>query len=262
VFSGWDSCEYPSGNVCYTHPGGGRWVRARFDACQPTTSCAAQGHTCGQVWNGCSYETCGGYGGGCPAGQTCNGATCQSSAPQITYEELNLSPYSANTAYLNNYVQIWGNNFCGNPQVYINGVWEYAYQAGTNQINAYIYSNTPLYGQYLYVVCNGAWSNPIYVNVTNPVPAVSCTLYGPSVVNIGQYGYWYGYSTPPGYYAYWYGTKNGSWDALGVYAGYTNFSFSAYYDASTAGNYSRYLVITDGSGNTVCTSNTVYTSVY
>jgi hypothetical protein len=44
--------------------------------CTPTTSCAAQGKTCGQIWNGCANETCGSYNGGCASGQTCSNNVC------------------------------------------------------------------------------------------------------------------------------------------------------------------------------------------
>jgi hypothetical protein len=189
--------------------------------------------------------------------------TCGTPPPQITAEQLAVSPYSSNTAYLNNWISIWGNNFCSNPQVYLTGYgYTYAYLAGTYQINAYVYGNAPTGGQYVYVICNNQWSNAWYVNVTNPVQSVSCSLGGPGDMTVGNYGYWSGNSNPTGYASYWYGTKNGNWDVYGGYAGSTNWGFWAYYDASTVGYYTRYLQILDASGNTVCTTNTVYTNVH
>lgn len=91
---------------------------------------------------------------------------------------------------------------------------------------------------------------------------MNCSLSGPSTLYVGQSAYWYGSSSPAGYSAYWYGTKNGYWDVYGSYAGNTDFGFYAYYDANSTGSYTRYLVITDYSGNPVCTTNTVYTNVY
>jgi hypothetical protein len=179
--------------------------------------------------------------------------------PQITGEQLANSPWTANAATPNAYIAIWGNNFCSNPQVTIGGVSEYAYLAGTNQINAYVYAHTPSGGQNVTVSCNGVSSNAWYVNVEQPF---SCSLSGPTTLYVGQYGYWSGNSTPAGYYAYWYGTKNGATDASGIFAGTTNFGYSVYYDPSTRGSYTRYLQIRDGSNNVKCTSNTIYTSVY
>jgi hypothetical protein len=179
--------------------------------------------------------------------------------PQITGEQLANSPWTANTASLNNYIAIWGNNFCSNPQVTIGGVAEYAYLAGANQINAYVYSYTPAGVQNVTVSCNGVSSNPWQVTIEQPF---SCSLSGPSVLYVGQYGYWSGSSTPAGYYAYWYGTKNGVTDASGLFAGTTNFGYSVYYDPSTRGSYTRYLQIRDGANNVKCTSNTIYTTVY
>ena len=51
-------------------------------------------------------------------------------------------------------------------------------------------------------------------------------------------------------------------DVSGAFAGVTNFTFTGYYDASTRGNYMRYLQIRDASGRVVCTTNPVYTNVY
>jgi hypothetical protein len=141
--------------------------------CTPTTSCAAQGHNCGQVWNGCAYETCGSYGGGCASGQSCNGSTCVGATPQITGLVNNVNGASS-SGFVNNYIQIWGNNFCSSGlQVYLTGYGNtYAYQVATNQINAYIYSGTALGGQYAYVNCNGNWSNAWYFTVANQQTSV------------------------------------------------------------------------------------------
>jgi hypothetical protein len=179
--------------------------------------------------------------------------------PQITGEQLASSPWTANTATPNAYIAIWGNNFCSNPQVSIGGVSEYAYLAGANQINAYVYGHTPTGGQNVTVSCNGVSSNAWYVNIEQPF---SCSLSGPTTLYVGQYGYWSGNSTPTGYYAYWYGTKNGATDASGIFAGTTNFGYSVYYDPNTRGSYTRTLQIRDGSNNVKCTSNTIYTNVY
>jgi hypothetical protein len=51
--------------------------------------------------------------------------------PQITGEQLALSPYTAN---LNDYISIWGTNFCSNPQVNLGGVFQFVSYAGSNQI--------------------------------------------------------------------------------------------------------------------------------
>ncbi|HEY6179400.1 MAG TPA: FG-GAP-like repeat-containing protein [Kofleriaceae bacterium] len=44
-----DACGHPGGSP--SDPG--------CQACQPTTSCAAQGLNCGSLWTGCEYEPCG-----------------------------------------------------------------------------------------------------------------------------------------------------------------------------------------------------------
>ena len=146
-----DECHTPdaTGTYCVNKVDG---TACSAGACYAGTCCNAScaGRICGQT-NGCGQV--------CYAGSGCTGT------PSITGEQLAYSPWTANVAALNNYISIWGNNFCSSPQVYINGVWEYAYLAGTNQINAFVYSNTPAGGQYVYVVCNGQWSNGWYVNI-------------------------------------------------------------------------------------------------
>jgi len=48
--------------------------------CTPTTSCAAQGATCGSINNGCATVSC----GTCPTGYSCNGNTCIAVPPTCT----------------------------------------------------------------------------------------------------------------------------------------------------------------------------------
>jgi hypothetical protein len=42
----------------------------------PTTSCGAQGFTCGSINNGCGSETCGTMSGACASGLTCLANHC------------------------------------------------------------------------------------------------------------------------------------------------------------------------------------------
>lgn len=102
-------------------------------------------------------------------------------------------------------------------------------------------------------------SYPYYVSVN---PLLTCSLSGPSVVYVGNYASWFGTTSQPGYYAYWYGSHDGVGDVWGAFAGVTDFGVNAYYDSTTRGSYSRYLVIKDASNNVRCVSNTVYTNVY
>ena len=200
------------------------------------------------------------------SGQLGNGSTNNSAVPvpaadttappRIVSETLGVPPYTANAVYLNNWITIWGSNFCSSPQVYVGGFLESGSLVGSNQINAFVYPNTPRDATAVTVVCNGQSSNAW------PIRIPTCWLTGPSAAPVGQCGYWSGTSNPQGYQAYWYGTKNGSQDAFGLYAGRTNFGFNACYDASQRGSYTRYLKLKDDSGNEVCTTNTVSMSVY
>ncbi len=68
-------------------------------------------------------------------------------------------------------------------------------------------------------------------------------------------------SNPTGYSAFWYGAHNGAVDATSVFAGATNL-FQTYGPYTNAGDwYTRGLVLRDGGGNVVCTTNTVTVSV-
>lgn len=76
--------------------------------CTPSTSCAAQGKSCGQLWNGCQYETCGSYGGGCPSGQSCSNNVCQASgggaywcySPYYPWNTYGYQTWICNPAYM------------------------------------------------------------------------------------------------------------------------------------------------------------------
>jgi hypothetical protein len=66
-------------------------------ACTPSVHCGNYGYTCGQIWNGCAYETCGSYGGGCASGYNCNGNTCVAAC----------TPYAHCSSYGYTCGQIW-----------------------------------------------------------------------------------------------------------------------------------------------------------
>jgi hypothetical protein len=180
-------------------------------------------------------------------------------APQIDDEYLYAPPNTHGVVNAGELITLVGRDFCSNPQVTIGGVTSYATLSSPGVITASIGTNVPAGGQYLYVNCSGVLSNPYFVTVN---PRVTCGLTGPSTVSVGQYGAWSVTSSPPGLNIYWYGTHNGQTDALGSFGGATDLYFNAYYDDSTRGSYSRYVVLKDASNNIRCTTNIVYTSVF
>jgi hypothetical protein len=68
-------------------------------------------------------------------------------------------------------------------------------------------------------------------------------------------------SNPAGYSASWYGAHNGAVDAINAFAGTTNLfqSFGPY--TNSGDRYTRALILRDGGGNVVCTTNTVTVSI-
>lgn len=72
TFAYWTGDCVGQGAVCTLTMSFNRSAQASFGTCAPSTSCTAQGRTCGTVFTGCTTETCGSYGGGCPAGQACS----------------------------------------------------------------------------------------------------------------------------------------------------------------------------------------------
>jgi hypothetical protein len=120
-----------------------------YAACTPTTSCAAYGYTCGQIWNGCQYETCGYYGGGCPSGQTCNGNTCVAAC----------QPYTSCGAYGYTCGQIW--NGC---QYETCGYYGGGCPSGqTCSGNTCVYACQPYASCYTYgYTCGSMWNGCYY----------------------------------------------------------------------------------------------------
>jgi hypothetical protein len=87
--------------------------------CSPTTSCAAQGKNCGQIWNGCAYETCGSYGGGCQGGQSCSNNVCQASGGSAYY------CYSSTFPWYYFSFQTWLCNPAYNPTFCYTASWQW-----------------------------------------------------------------------------------------------------------------------------------------
>jgi hypothetical protein len=112
------------------------------------------------------------------------------------------------------------------------------------------------------VVCT---TNTITVTV-QPAPPVSCamTINGstnPPPFTVGQTETVQVTSSVPGYNAYWNGSDSGGGTVSNLLAGPTPYTLNYTFGPQNVGTIYRYATIKDGSGNVVCTTNSVTVTV-